>query len=410
MTKHPNKKDEMLKGFSSMEDYFKDHPISSLNSIKLNLITCLVFLLKYTYKPIRSLLGKGFNPTRNFDKVDDLKLEIQKGKTFEKDGEHFLKESDIEDFEKTGYYGPFKVLEESEAKALLEYVRSNQKDNKFKKTCRVGKAYIEGVGDNASITQTGLYSALEFEKLWDTVSHKITTQKLQSILGDDVICWRSQFFEKTPGANGTFWHQSGTFREGSAKDKLQPPKDMSTPLVNITVWMAVTESTIENGCLRILKGSFNNGYLEQFGNNILDDKLGFLMSLDNSDIKSTLKSLLFTPGTLFKLQIPYLNLFKYKPNYLEKFEPVELVMKPGEAVIFTSLNTHGSYSNVSDKLRLGFAARYTSNNVKVYNNFDVDEITTPGGLVKFSTKPLECILVAGEDNSGFNRLAERPKD
>ena len=51
--------------------------------------------------------------------------------------------------------------------------------------------------------------------------------RLASLLGDDLICWRSQFFEKAPGADGTYWHQAGTFRESSLRPKLCRP-DLST--------------------------------------------------------------------------------------------------------------------------------------------------------------------------------------
>ena len=64
------------------------------------------------------------------------------------------------------------------------------------------------------------------------------------ILGTgDVDCFLSQFIFKNPGAWGQPWHQDSFYFP------FEPPR----PVVGL--WLAVTEATLENGCLHILPGS-----------------------------------------------------------------------------------------------------------------------------------------------------------
>ena len=66
---------------------------------------------------------------------------------------------------------------------------------------------------------------------------------LVDLIGPDVDCFLSQFIFKNPGAWGQPWHQ----------DSYYFPFDPARPIVGL--WLAVTEATLENGCLHILAGS-----------------------------------------------------------------------------------------------------------------------------------------------------------
>ena len=62
-------------------------------------------------------------------------------------------------------------------------------------------------------------------------------------IGPDVDCFLSQFIFKNPGAWGQPWHQ----------DSFYFPFTPARPVVGL--WLAITEATLENGCLHILPGS-----------------------------------------------------------------------------------------------------------------------------------------------------------
>ena len=69
---------------------------------------------------------------------------------------------------------------------------------------------------------------------------------VEQVIGSDVILWNSSFFAK-PAENGkkTPWHQDGEY---------WPLR----PLATCTVWLAIDDATVENGCLKFMPGSHKN--------------------------------------------------------------------------------------------------------------------------------------------------------
>ena len=63
------------------------------------------------------------------------------------------------------------------------------------------------------------------------------------LIGEDICLWNMSFFAK-PALNGkkTPFHQDGEYWP-------------IQPLATCTVWIAVDEATVENGCLRYIPGS-----------------------------------------------------------------------------------------------------------------------------------------------------------
>ena len=85
----------------------------------------------------------------------------------------------------------------------------------------------------------------------------------------------------------------------------------------VTVWLAITDATVENGCLQVIPG--------------IEDAL-----LPHCTLKQ--------PGI--------------KDRYLPNRDPLPVPVKAGGAVIFHPLTPHGSLSNVSDGYRWSFDLRY----------------------------------------------------
>ena len=63
------------------------------------------------------------------------------------------------------------------------------------------------------------------------------------LIGPDIALWNMSFFAK-PALNGkkTPMHQDGEYWP-------------IVPLATCTVWIAIDEATVENGCLRYIPGS-----------------------------------------------------------------------------------------------------------------------------------------------------------
>jgi phytanoyl-CoA hydroxylase len=77
----------------------------------------------------------------------------------------------------------------------------------------------------------------------DFAASPAVTDLLVDLVAPDLDCFLSQFIFKNPGAWGQPWHQ----------DSYYFPFDPPRPIAG--VWLAVSEATLENGCLHVLPGS-----------------------------------------------------------------------------------------------------------------------------------------------------------
>lgn len=404
---------EMMEGLQSIDSYWANRKLSTGQYLYTKLSLALVLLLKYTYKPIRDLIYGKFDITEGLESHTGLSLAARGSKRQETDGGNFLNKEEVATFERTGILGPFKVMEAAEAEDLARYSYELY-DRRFDHQHIVGGSkeildILEREG-LASISYLSAYQALNYHRLWDVLCHPAIAQRMTSLLGDDVICWRSQFFEKKAGAEATSWHQAGTFREASDIPKLTAPPGMGLGMVQLSVWVALTDVTKENGCLRLVEGSHADGRLELLAWKIMDNKLNFLLSQSPKMIETIIKTLRYTPGVFQKTQMLFEMCLDMLPDLFAGTKVRSLEMKAGEAIIFTSLAVHGSFPNVCDQGRLALSGRYTSNDVVLYKDAEYDSFPTPRGKVRFKVDKVACIQVAGTDKFGHNRIAKAPAD
>jgi ectoine hydroxylase-related dioxygenase (phytanoyl-CoA dioxygenase family) len=121
---------------------------------------------------------------------------------------------------------------------------------------------------------------------------------------DDVDCFLSQFIFKNPGAWGQPWHQ----------DSYYFPFRPARPIVGL--WLAVTEATLENGCLHVLPGSHAEPVHEHIPDRRPGANYGYMEIVDH-DMDG---------------QVPTL-------------------LQPGDLLVFDSHLMHRSTDNVSDGIR-----------------------------------------------------------
>ncbi|MEC8888865.1 MAG: phytanoyl-CoA dioxygenase family protein, partial [Pseudomonadota bacterium] len=93
-------------------------------------------------------------------------------------------------------------------------------------------------------------SHLVFSWFDQLMRHPAILELVRPILGDDLMVWTTHIYPKEPG-DGRFisWHQ----------DSAHWGLDSNQVL---TVWVALTNATRENGCMRMLPGSHHNGQVE----------------------------------------------------------------------------------------------------------------------------------------------------
>jgi ectoine hydroxylase-related dioxygenase (phytanoyl-CoA dioxygenase family) len=128
---------------------------------------------------------------------------------------------------------------------------------------------------------------------------------------DAPACFLSQFIFKNPGAWGQPWHQ----------DAYYFPFTPSRPVVGI--WLAVTEATLDNGCLHVVPGSHH----EPVHPHVIDRRdganYGYVEIVDHDMAAS---------------------------------EPV--LMKPGDLLVFDSHLMHRSTDNTSTGIRAAMVFHY----------------------------------------------------
>lgn len=397
--------------YESLNSYWARTKLSTLQIIKTHCTAITITILKFVFKPVRAVFNNSFdllaNTDENLGNFDALGNKRKEGF-----GENYLTELEIQQFLKSGIHGPFRVLTTNEAENL-----ANESDtlfqNHFHKTTAFGDDILNSLkaSGDYSINYLGFFQGSKYRKIWDVLVHPKIAQPLQSILGDDILCWRSQFFEKKPGQEGTFWHQTGTFRESDAKPKLEPTTPTHPAIAQLSVWIALRDTNKETGCLRMIEGSFKDGRFERIVTNIQNDLFGYLMSLSYSEIIKSLKTIWYTTGNFKKAQLVFEKIKKEVPSLFENVIVRDLEMKAGEAIIFTSLNTHASYANTSkDCVRLALAGRYTRSDVHIFKHETISKLPTKKGNLPYSITKEPSIPVCGNPKhpKTNNNIAKYP--
>lgn len=139
------------------------------------------------------------------------------------------------------------------------------------------------------------------------------TQIVAELIAPDIDCFLSQFIFKTPGAWGQPWHQ----------DSYYFPFTPARPVVG--VWLAVTEATLENGCLHVLPGSHREPVHEHIPDRRPNANYGYVEIVDHDMADS---------------------------------EPV--LMQPGDLLVFDSHLMHRSTDNVSSGIRGAMVYHYAA--------------------------------------------------
>lgn len=304
-------------------------------------------------------------------------------------GEHTdlsLSDDELRSFHKNGYIGPLTIYSPDEMDRIWKTVQREALD-------RSHAAYPEV---DSSVGAPNIFNYdrhLDIDLLAQHVCNRKIVDRVASILGPDLLCWRTEFFPKYPGDEGTDWHQADTFANASGKPQLLWPGESEDDFGagTLTVWTAFTESTRENGCLQIIPGTQHQMNYDETKHMEYDERR------INSEIKDGV------PRGFFGYDYRQLQVDPdWKPN---EGDAVCLTMEKGQCVIFWSTLMHASLPNISKgkNYRMGFASRYVPTKVRVYP--DTDHIEEYGGSI--SLEKWSAFLARGEDRYGHNKITNR---
>ena len=213
-----------------------------------------------------------------------------------------LSAKEIERFHADGYLAPIRILSEADAAVLR-----TELDGLLERT--------GGLSDPAMRHKPHLHS----KWISDLVRHPRVLDAAEAILGPNLFVWRSIFFVKQPqDPHFVAWHQD------SAYWGLEPA-DV------VTAWIALTDSSKDNGCLRVVPGSHRGPELPH----------GIDPSTDNLLLRS-----------------------QSVTTDVPDSDARDVELSPGEMSLHHIRMLHGSRANPSTRPRIGLAIRYMATHVR----------------------------------------------
>ena len=260
-----------------------------------------------------------------------------------------LSEAEVRQYHELGYLVPALRLPEARVAALREALERLIRDNPGVRPEKLVSAHLAGRGGQANAE--GVRGQAAFLEL--AMDSQIL-DAVEQLIGPDIILWGCHVFCKPAGdGHETPWHQDGHY---------WPIR----PLANCTVWVALEESSIENGCLRVIPRS----HLAKLSHPHLHE--------DRPDVA---------------LQQ------RLADDAFDADTAVDLELLPGQMSMHDVYMIHGANANRSARRRTGVALRYMPGTSVFERNLDPVQGRS-GVPVAFTTRPLW--LLRGRDRTGRN--------
>ena len=240
-----------------------------------------------------------------------------------------LTPSIVERYHRDGYYFPLRGLEPDQARGYLERLEA------FEAARGGGLERITRAKCHLLLTWAD--ELLGTPRILDVV---------EDLIGPDILCWSTQLFAKdaqTP--DYVSWHQDS------------PYWGLDAPAV-VTAWVALTDSTPDNGNMRVIPGTH-------------------VQEVTHHDT--------FAPHNM-------LSRGQEVTVDVDESAAVDLTLRAGEFSIHHPVLVHGSRANASPRRRVGFAIRYVPPSIR-----------QTVGAAGWAT------LVRGEDRYGHFQLLPRPE-
>jgi non-haem Fe2+, alpha-ketoglutarate-dependent halogenase len=204
-------------------------------------------------------------------------------------------------YQQHGYYAPIRVMQADEAADIRRQLEAHEATHGVLKGSMRHKSHL-------------LFTWLD-----GLIRHPAILDAVESVIGPNILCWSSTFFIKEARDPGfVSWHQDSTYWG-------LDPADI------VTAWVALSESTAENGAMRVIPDTQS---LEQIAHRDT-------FAANN----------LLTRGQEIAVEV-------------DERKAVMLTLEPGEMSLHHVRLIHGSDPNPSAKRRIGFAIRYLPTHVR----------------------------------------------
>ena len=265
-----------------------------------------------------------------------------------------LHPDEIAHFHTQGYVVPHFALPAAQTAALREALDELILRNPGVRPEKLVSAHVEGTGGAANTE--GVRGVAAFLAL---AQDPQIVELVSGVLGEDIILWGCHVFCK-PAGDGfeTPWHQDGHY---------WPIR----PLATCTVWVALEDSQVDNGCLRVIPGSHA---ARQLHKHLHEDRTDLTLSQ------------------------------RLAPGSFDEASAVDIELLAGQISLHDVYMIHGANANRSARRRTGVALRY----MPATSLFDrtLRPVHGQSGVpVDFAQRPLW--LVRGVDRHGGNGVGPR---
>jgi hypothetical protein len=213
-----------------------------------------------------------------------------------------LTAAQVQSYREDGVLFPIRVLDDREVAAFLKAVAAiDARPEEERKGLLLHKSYYAS------------------KLLTDLCRHTRILDAVEGVIGPNVLVWGANFFLKEPRSEAyVSWHQDATYWG-------LEPSDI------VTAWVALSPSTVESGCMRVVPGTHKGGIL--------------------AHKETWARDNLLSRGQEIAVDVD-----------LDKV--VDVVLAPGEMSLHHVDIAHNSEPNRSDQRRIGFAIRYVGAHVK----------------------------------------------
>ena len=203
------------------------------------------------------------------------------------------------DFEQQGFAFPIPVMSADEAAAIRSRIETIE----------------AGIGKGPETNKLYRFKPhLIFKWAHELVRHPRILDAVEEIIGPDILVWAVGLFIKEPRDPSEIrWHQDGFHMDLSNNDKA------------LRAWVALTETTVENGTMAFVPGSHRTGFQAH-----AEDDASAHLALRGEHIA--------------------------QPEGLEDRVPV--LLRPGEISLHHIRTVHGSPGNRTDQRRMTVAMTF----------------------------------------------------
>ncbi len=204
-------------------------------------------------------------------------------------------------YDEVGYFLLEDAVDAATIAALTEAIEPFDREVMgFLETQPDGRFSIAGV-DTVSIA---LHPAMRSEVCRDFCTSELMADLGHDLIGPNVrLYWDQAVYKRPHGAEPVLWHQDNGYT-------------YIEPQAYLTVWVALTDATPENGCISVLPGVHRSGTVAH-----RNTPIGFECCVDPEGA----------------VQVP---------------------VRAGDAVVFSSLTPHATGHNRTDKIRRSYIVQY----------------------------------------------------